>query len=135
MREVFGVSPPLSGEWRDARVGRRPGDARGGHGEPQRIGGHRRESHRVADFENQAGDSTLAWTVVQALRIDLARSPRLALPSAQQVRDGLAAMRADTTAPLTAERALALARRSGAKAVLDGAVGGAGTSVPSAHST
>ena len=81
----------------------------------------------VADFENQAGDSTLAWTIAQALRIDLARSPRLVLPSAQQVRQGLAAMRADTTAPLTAERALELAQRTGAKAMLGGAVGRAGT--------
>jgi serine/threonine-protein kinase len=81
----------------------------------------------VADFANQAGDSTLARTVVQALRIDLARSPRLALPSAPEVRQGLAAMRADTAGALTAELGLALSRRTGGKAVLEGRVDAAGS--------
>jgi serine/threonine-protein kinase len=80
----------------------------------------------VADFEDQAGDSTLARTVARALRIDLARSPRIELPTAQELRQGLALMRADTTAPLGPDVALALGRRLGGKAVLDGAVSGAG---------
>ena len=81
----------------------------------------------VADFADEAGDSTLARTVAQALRIDLARSPRVILPSAAEVREGLAAMRADTAKALTGEIALTLAQRTGRAAVLDGAVLAAGS--------
>ena len=80
----------------------------------------------VADFENSVGDSTLTRTVVEALRIDLARSPRISLPTAQQVREALAVMRADTTDALSTDVALAMGKRLGGKAVLGGAVSPAG---------
>lgn len=80
----------------------------------------------VVEFENRAGDATLVETVTEVLRTDLARSPRIALPSAQEVREGLALMRTDSLRPPTSEQALTLARRLSAKALLAGGVGTAG---------
>ena len=76
----------------------------------------------VADFENRTSDSTLAQSVTEALRIDLARSPLVRLLETSDVSAALRRMEKDPATPLRAAVAREVAERSGAAAVVTGEI-------------
>jgi tetratricopeptide (TPR) repeat protein/tRNA A-37 threonylcarbamoyl transferase component Bud32 len=76
----------------------------------------------VADFENRTSDSTLAQSVTEALRIDLARSPSVRLLETSDVSAMLLRMEKDPASQLTAQVALEVAERAGAAAVVTGEI-------------
>ena len=76
----------------------------------------------VADFENRTSDSTLAQSVTEALRIDLARSTSVRLLETSDVTATLRRMEKDPGTPLTALVAREVAERSGAGAVVTGEI-------------
>lgn len=81
----------------------------------------------LADFGSGAADATLAATVTEALRVDLARAQVVRLADPSQVASALQRMgRADTEA-LDEGLARELAQREGLKAVLTGDVSPAGS--------
>jgi serine/threonine-protein kinase len=81
----------------------------------------------VAEFENQAGDSSLAAAVTDAFRIDLAQSPLVRVSTPQQVRATLKLMDQPPTAVLGDSLAREVAEREGVKAIVTGAVGKVGS--------
>ncbi|HEV8150875.1 MAG TPA: protein kinase [Gemmatimonadales bacterium] len=81
----------------------------------------------VADFENRTSDSTLAQSVTEALRIDLARSTSMRLLETSDVTATLRRMERDPATPLTAPVAREVAERSGAAAVVTGEISPLGT--------
>jgi DNA-binding SARP family transcriptional activator/Tfp pilus assembly protein PilF/TolB-like protein len=81
----------------------------------------------VAEFENQAGDSSLAASVTDAFRIDLAQSPLVRVSTPQQVRATLRLMEQSATAVAGDSLAREVAVRQGAKAIVTGAVGKVGS--------
>ncbi len=76
----------------------------------------------VADFENRTADSTLAASVTEAFRIDLAQSPLVRLMEGTAVTQALRRMERDPDAPLDAALARDIAAREGAKAVVTGEI-------------
>ena len=76
----------------------------------------------VAEFENRTADSTLAQSVTEALRIDLARSPSVRLLESSDVSAALRRMEKDPATPLTAQVAREVAERAGAAAVVTGEI-------------
>ena len=76
----------------------------------------------VADFENRTTDSTLAQSVTEALRIDLARSTSVRLLESGDVSATLRRMEKDPATPLTAQLAREVAERAGASAVVTGEI-------------
>jgi tetratricopeptide (TPR) repeat protein len=76
----------------------------------------------VADFDNRTADSTLAQSVTEALRIDLARSPLVRLLESADVSSALSRMEKDPATPLTGTVAREVAERSGAAAVVTGEI-------------
>src|SRR5690606_17726223 len=77
----------------------------------------------LADFADRTNDSTLAATVTDALRVDLAQSPVIRLLDAAAVRAGLQRMERDPGSRLEAQLARDLALRENAKAVIAGEIG------------
>jgi len=76
----------------------------------------------VAEFENRTSDSTLAQSVTEALRIDLARSTSVRLLESGDVSATLRRMEKDPATPLTASLAREVAERTGAAAVVTGEI-------------
>jgi tetratricopeptide (TPR) repeat protein/tRNA A-37 threonylcarbamoyl transferase component Bud32 len=81
----------------------------------------------IADFENRTADSTLALTVTQLLRIDLAQSPSISVMEPGQVSMVLARMQRDRATDVTPEVAQEIATREGIKAYLTGEILPAGS--------
>ena len=76
----------------------------------------------LADFENATSDSTVAETVTELLRIDLAQSPIITMMEPSQVSEVLERMQLDREAPFTAALAADVAVREGIKAYIAGEV-------------
>lgn len=85
-----------------------------------------REPIVLAQFESATGDSLLAVTATEALRIDLSQSPVVRLAEPDRVQTALRRMRHDPAAPLTRARARELAVREGIQAVIGGELNRAG---------
>lgn len=85
-----------------------------------------REPIVLAEFESATGDSLLALSATEALRIDLSQSPVVRLVEPDRVRTGLRRMRHDPDAPLTRTVARELAVREGIQAVIGGELNRAG---------
>ena len=81
----------------------------------------------VADFENRTRDSTVAGSVTEALRIDLARSPLVRLLETSDVSATLRKMEKDPATPLTGAIAREVAERTGAAAVVTGEISSLGS--------
>lgn len=76
----------------------------------------------IADFGNRTADSTLALTVTQLLRIDLAQSPSISVMEPGQVSMVLERMHRDRATDVTPEVAQEIAPREGIKAYLAGEI-------------
>ena len=76
----------------------------------------------VAEFENRTTDSTVALSVTEALRIDLARSPLVRLLETSDVSAALRRMEKDPATPLTSAVAREVAERASAAAVVTGEI-------------
>ncbi len=76
----------------------------------------------LAQFDNGTNDSTLAETVTELLRIDLAQSPTVTLLEGQQITSALRRMERDPSSVVTFELASEIAEREGAKAVVGGEI-------------
>jgi len=81
----------------------------------------------LADFVNRTRDSTLAATLTDAFRVDLGQSDAVRLVERAQVAATLNQMRRAATDPVDPGLAREIAQRQGAKAVVTGEVGAAGT--------
>ncbi|MFN8573039.1 MAG: protein kinase [Gemmatimonadaceae bacterium] len=77
----------------------------------------------VADLADRAGDASLASALTEALRVDLAESPRVQVFSSRQVRTSLSRMQRSPDLALEDSVARELAIREGVKAVVTGSVG------------
>jgi tetratricopeptide (TPR) repeat protein len=82
----------------------------------------------VADFDNRTSDSTLAGSVTEAFRIDLAQSPTVRILPTSAVGAALARMQKPADAPLTPALAREVAAREGAKAIVAGEISAVGRS-------
>jgi tetratricopeptide (TPR) repeat protein len=82
----------------------------------------------LADFEDRSGDSTLAASVTQALRIDLAQSPIVELMDAQSVGEALERMSRQRGSRVDLSLAQEIAEREGVKAIVAGDIGTLGSS-------
>jgi TolB-like protein len=82
----------------------------------------------VADFDNRTPDSTLAGSVTEAFRIDLAQSPTVRIVSTSAVNDALGRMQKPLNSPLTLALARDIAQREGAKAIVAGEISAVGRS-------
>ena len=82
----------------------------------------------LAGFEDRTGDSTLAASVTQALRIDLAQSPIVELMDAQAVSEALGRMNREQGSRVDLALAQEIAEREGVKAIVAGDVGTLGSS-------
>jgi tetratricopeptide (TPR) repeat protein len=80
----------------------------------------------VADFENRSADASLAGSVTEAFRIDLAQSPVVRILTTAQISDALTRMQRDPGAPITSALAREIATREGAKAVVAGEISALG---------
>ncbi len=76
----------------------------------------------LARFDNGTSDSTLAETVTELLRIDLAQSPTLTLLEGPQITNALRRMERDPSSTIDFNLATEIAQREGAKAVLGGEI-------------
>jgi TolB-like protein len=81
----------------------------------------------LADFGSSAADATLATTVTEALRVDLARAQVVRLADPSQVASALQRMGRPDADVLDEALARELAQREGLKAVLTGDVSPAGS--------
>ena len=81
----------------------------------------------LAEFENATSDSTVAESVTELLRIDLAQSQAVSVLEPRLVAEALGRMRRPTTSALTPELAAEVAVREGIKAYITGEVRGLGT--------
>jgi tetratricopeptide (TPR) repeat protein len=86
-----------------------------------------RELFIVADFTGPRGDSTWGPVIAQAIRDELAGSPRLVSVSEERVAAARRRMRLTRGAPLTGEVARELAVREEIRMVVEGSFGPAGT--------
>jgi tetratricopeptide (TPR) repeat protein len=80
----------------------------------------------VADFENHTPDSSLAASVTEAFRIDLAQSPVVRVLGTSTVAEALGRMQRGPNAPVSASLARDIAVREGAKGVIAGEIGSIG---------
>ncbi len=81
----------------------------------------------LADVENRTSDRELGAVVTEALRSQLEQSTSVTAVPAAEVRGTLVLMKLDTVAALTESLAREVALRVGAKAVLTGEIGAAGS--------
>jgi tetratricopeptide (TPR) repeat protein len=82
----------------------------------------RRDKIVVADFTNQARDSTLANVVTQAFRVDLSQSPLVGTLTQRQLSAAVARMQRPTNVAIDDSLAREIAIREGAKAIVTGSV-------------
>jgi eukaryotic-like serine/threonine-protein kinase len=82
----------------------------------------RRDGILLADFDNRTADSTLASSVTEAFRVDLAQSPTVRLFDPQAVRDALQRMQRPGGITITPAVAREVAEREGVKAVVTGQI-------------
>ena len=80
----------------------------------------------LAHLASDTNDSTMANSVTEALRIDLAQSPVVNLVEAAAVSDELRRMNRDPNAMLDASLATEVAKRRGVKALVTGQIGALG---------
>jgi len=80
----------------------------------------------VADFQNRTGDSSLAASVTEALRIDLRQSPVVKIMDAAAIGSALQRMNRSQAGALRLDVAREIAEREGAKAVVTGDIGALG---------
>jgi tetratricopeptide (TPR) repeat protein len=76
----------------------------------------------VAEFANRTGDSTLAGSITEAFRIDLAQSRAVRLIGPDLVASTLQLMQRDPGTRLTEQVAREIAQRAGAKGVVAGEI-------------
>ena len=76
----------------------------------------------LADFEDKAGDPSLAEAVTEAFRVDLEQSPLVTVAGPAFVASVLTRMELEGSAGLDLERARELAVREGIKAVIGGEI-------------
>ncbi len=76
----------------------------------------------LADFTNRTSDSTLARSVTEALRIDLAQSPVIRLLDPADISAALTRMQRSTDSPMDLALAREIAEREGAKAIVTGEI-------------
>lgn len=81
----------------------------------------------LADFVDHAGDSTLALTVTEALRVDLGQSPVVRVAERDYLAPVLNRMEQDPDAPLTYDQAREVAIREGVKALVAGEINRVGS--------
>jgi len=74
----------------------------------------------VAEFANRTSDSTIATSITEALRIDLAQSPAVRLIGPDAIAQTLVLMQQDPSAHLTEQLAREVSERLGARAVVAG---------------
>ncbi|HET8625406.1 MAG TPA: protein kinase, partial [Gemmatimonadales bacterium] len=82
----------------------------------------KRDAILLADFENRTADTTLASSVTEAFRVDLAQSPTVRLLDPQGVRDALQRMERPGSVTITPGLAREVAEREGVKAVITGQI-------------
>jgi tRNA A-37 threonylcarbamoyl transferase component Bud32/TolB-like protein len=80
----------------------------------------------LAEFADHTGDSALAVTLTEAIRIDLSQSQTVRLMATSNLRDVLRRMERNPNEPLTSEIAREVAVREGIKAVVEGEINRAG---------
>jgi tetratricopeptide (TPR) repeat protein/tRNA A-37 threonylcarbamoyl transferase component Bud32/TolB-like protein len=76
----------------------------------------------VAEFANRTADSTLAGSITEAFRIDLAQSRTVRLVGPDQIAGTLQLMQRDAGTRLTEQVAREIAQRAGAKGVVAGEI-------------
>jgi tetratricopeptide (TPR) repeat protein len=76
----------------------------------------------LADFVDRSGDTTRAYAVTAALRVDLEQSPSLTLVAKSELANAFKRMERDAPATLTLEIAREVAEREGIKAVVLGEI-------------
>ncbi|MEE8134818.1 MAG: serine/threonine-protein kinase, partial [Gemmatimonadales bacterium] len=74
----------------------------------------------LSDFVDRTGDSTLAYAVTEAFRVDLSQSRSVTLVQSSQLENAFARMGREVPDVLTAEVAREVAMREGIKAVVTG---------------
>src|SRR5256885_1251298 len=77
----------------------------------------------LPDFQNRTGDSSLAASVTEALRIDLRQSPVVKIMDAAAVGSALQRMNRSQAGALRLDVAREIAEREGAKGVVTGDIG------------
>ncbi len=82
----------------------------------------------LAEFVNRTPDSTLASTLTDAFRVDLAQSQSVKLMDGQAVSDALKRMQKPENAGMTVDLARELAQREGVPAVVAGEINAVGKS-------
>jgi tetratricopeptide (TPR) repeat protein len=76
----------------------------------------------LATFANRTSDSTLAASVLEALRVDLGQSRVVSLLEPAEIRDALQRMGREPLSEVEEPLALEVARREGAKAIVAGEI-------------
>jgi len=82
----------------------------------------------LADFVDRSGDTTRAYAVTEALRVDFGQSPSLTLVAKSELTDAFQRMERDVPATMTVALAREVAEREGIKAVLSGEINAVGGS-------
>jgi tetratricopeptide (TPR) repeat protein len=76
----------------------------------------------LADFVDRAGDTTRAYAVTEAFRVDLGQSPSLKLVDKSGLADAFLRMEREAPAAMTVDLAREVAEREGIKAVVSGEI-------------
>jgi tetratricopeptide (TPR) repeat protein/tRNA A-37 threonylcarbamoyl transferase component Bud32 len=76
----------------------------------------------LTDFVDRSGDTTRAWAVTEALRVDLGQSPSLTLVTKSQLAEAFQRMEREVPGTMTVELAREVAEREGIKAVVSGEI-------------
>lgn len=82
----------------------------------------------LADFVDRTGDSTLAYAVTEAFRVDLGQSPSVTLVSGSELDEAFARMEQQAPEAMTRDVAREVAVREGIKAVVVGEINAVGGS-------
>ncbi len=76
----------------------------------------------LADFVDRSGDTTRAYAVTEALRVDLGQSPSLTLVAKSELADAFQRMERDVPSAMSLDVAREVAEREGVKAVVAGEI-------------
>jgi tetratricopeptide (TPR) repeat protein len=87
-----------------------------------------RERIILADFVDRSGDSSLAYAVTEAFRVDLSQSPSVRLVQTTELNDAFARMNRPVPAVMTVDLAREVAQREGFRAVVAGEIHEVGAS-------
>jgi tetratricopeptide (TPR) repeat protein len=82
----------------------------------------------LADFVDRAGDTTRAYAVTEAFRVDLGQSPSLTLVDKSELADAFRRMEREAPAAVSVDLAREVAEREGIKAVVSGEINAVGGS-------